>query len=45
MSVLKQILPPRWWVGFKLSPDSYQSVKSGKFKMFSIAGEADRVEA
>jgi len=42
--VLKQVLPPRWWVGFKLDPASYQAVKSGKYKMFSIAGEADRIE-
>lgn len=43
-SVLKKALPPRWWVGFKLAPSSYQAVKSGKYKMFSIAGEADRTE-
>lgn len=42
--VLKQVLPPRWWVGFKLNKESYQAVKSGQYKMFSIAGEADRVE-
>jgi hypothetical protein len=44
LSVLKQLFPPRWWVGFKLEPASYQAVKSGKYKMFSIAGEADRTE-
>jgi hypothetical protein len=44
LAVLKQLLPPRWWVGFKLEPASYQAVKSGKYKMFSIAGEADRTE-
>lgn len=44
LAVLKQVLPPRWWVGFKLRPESYAGVRSGKFKMFSIAGEADRVE-
>lgn len=44
LTVLKRILPCRWWVGFKLAPDSYSAVKSGKFKMFSIAGEADREE-
>lgn len=42
LEVLKRILPCRWWVGFKLAPASYQAVKSGKFKMFSIAGDADR---
>lgn len=40
--VLKRILPARWWVGFKLSPTSYQAVKSGRYKMFSIAGDANR---
>ena len=44
LSVLEKALPPRWWVGFKLNPESYQAVKSGKYKMFSIAGEADREE-
>lgn len=43
LTVLKRILPARWWVGFKLSPSSYQAVKSGRYKMFSIAGDADRV--
>lgn len=42
LDAMTRILPPRWWVGFKLAPSSYQAVKSGKFKMFSIAGEADR---
>lgn len=44
LAVLKRLLPCRWWVGFKLNSDSYQAVKSGKYKMFSIAGEADREE-
>lgn len=44
LEAMQRILPPRWWVGFKLAPTSYQAVKSGKFKMFSIAGEADREE-
>lgn len=44
LATLKRILPPRWWVGFKLDRESYAAVKSGKFKMFSIAGEADREE-
>lgn len=41
---MKRAIPPRWWIGFKLNPESYQAVKSGKFRMFSIAGEADREE-
>lgn len=44
LDVLKHSLPPRWWVGFKLDAEAYSAVKSGKYKMFSIAGEADRVE-
>lgn len=44
LTVLKRILPCRWWVGFKVAPSSYAAVKSGKFTMFSIAGEADRDE-
>lgn len=45
LAVLKRVLPCRWWVGFKLNKSSYEGVKSGKFKMFSIAGEADRQES
>ena len=44
LAVLKQVLPPRWWVAFKLDPAAYAKVKSGEYKMFSIAGEADREE-
>lgn len=44
LSVLQKALPPRWWVGFKMNAAAYALVKSGKYKMFSIAGEADRVE-
>lgn len=43
-AVLQRALPPRWWVGFKLNDASYRLVKSGRYKMFSIAGEADREE-
>lgn len=44
LKALEKALPPRWWIGFKLDKNSYEAVKSGKFKMFSIAGEADREE-
>ena len=45
LKVLQKVFPPRWWVGYKLDdPDTIKKVKSGKYKMFSIAGEADRVE-
>jgi hypothetical protein len=45
LEVLKRLLPTRWWVGFKLSKSAYAGVKSGKYTMFSIAGDADRVAA
>lgn len=44
LAVLQKHLPPRWWVGFKLEKSAYAGVKSGKYKMFSVAGEADRTE-
>lgn len=44
LAVLKEVFPCRWWVGFKLNKASYAGVKSGKFKMFSIAGDAERQE-
>lgn len=44
LAILKQALPCRWWVGFKLEPQAYAAVKSGKYRMFSIAGEADRTD-
>lgn len=42
LDVMTKVLTGRWWVGFKVAPTSYAKVKSGDFKMFSIAGEADR---
>lgn len=45
LTILKRALPCRWWVGFKLNKSSYELVKSGQYKMFSIGGEADRVDA
>lgn len=42
LSTLQKVFPTRWWVGFKLEKSAYNAVKSGKYKMFSIAGEADR---
>ena len=42
LTVLKRVFPPRWWVGYKLNKPAFEGVKSGKYKMFSIAGEADR---
>ncbi len=42
LAALEKALPCRWWVGFRLNDSSYKLVKSGKYKMFSIAGEAER---
>ena len=42
LEVLKRLFPCRWWVGYKLSDSAFAKVKSGQYKMFSIAGEADR---
>ncbi len=44
LAILQKHLPPRWWVGFKLEKSTYTRVKEGVYKMFSVAGEADRVE-
>jgi len=37
-------IPTRWWIGMKLLPEFASKVKAGDRKMFSMAGEADRVE-
>ncbi len=38
-------LPVGWWIGFKvLDEDVWQKVKDGTYAMFSIEGEAERVE-
>lgn len=38
-------LPVGWWIGFKvLDPDVWDKVKDGTYPMFSIEGEATRVE-
>lgn len=44
LAVLKRLFPSRWWVGYKFDRPSFDKVVSGKFKMFSIAGEAEREE-
>jgi len=39
------ILPVGWWIGFKvLDKDVWEKVKDGTYLMFSIEGEAERVE-
>jgi len=38
-------LPVGWWIGFKVTDeDVWQKVKDGTYPMFSIEGEAERVE-
>lgn len=45
MGIPEGILPVGWWIGFKVTdPDVWEKVKSGKYSMFSIEGEAERVE-
>lgn len=39
-------LPVGWWIGFKvLDEEVWEKVKNGIYHMFSIEGEAERVEA
>lgn len=38
-------LPVGWWIGFKvIDKDVWEKVKDGTYPMFSIEGEAERVE-
>ena len=38
-------LPIGWWIGFKVTDsDVWEKVKDGTYSMFSIEGEAERVE-
>jgi len=38
-------LPVGWWIGFQITdPEVWEKVKSGEYPMFSIEGEAERVE-
>lgn len=38
-------VPTAHWVGFEVPPESFDRVKRGELKMFSIEGSADRVAA
>lgn len=41
--VLKRLFQSRWWVGFHVpDEDVFKKVQDGTYKMFSIAGEAER---
>lgn len=45
MGILPGMLPVGWWIGFKvLEEDVWEKVKDGTYLMFSIEGEAERVE-
>lgn len=46
MGIPEGTLPIGWWIGFKVTDkDVWQKVKDGTYLMFSIEGEAERVEA
>lgn len=45
MGIPAGTLPVGWWIGFKVTDeDLWQKVKDGTYPMFSIEGEAERVE-
>lgn len=38
-------LPIGWWIGFKVTdPEVWEKVKDGTYPMFSIEGEAERIQ-
>ncbi len=45
MGIPDGTLPIGWWIGFKVTdPDVWEKVKDGTYPMFSIEGEAERIE-
>jgi len=45
MGIPSGTLPEGWWIGFRVTdPDVWTKVKTGEYAMFSIEGEAERVE-
>lgn len=45
MGIPTGTLPVGWWIGFKvLDPEVWKKVKDGTYQMFSIEGEAERVD-
>lgn len=43
MGIPPGILPVGWWIGFKIEDDdTWERVKNGAYKMFSIEGRANR---
>lgn len=45
MGIPAGTLPVGWWIGFKVTDkEVWEKVKDGTYQMFSIEGEAERVE-
>jgi hypothetical protein len=44
MGLPSDIIPPRWWGGFRVAPETFAKVKDGTYSMFSVQGQAQRVE-
>ena len=45
MGIPAGTLPVGWWIGFKVTDkDVWEKVKDGTYPMFSIEGEAERIE-
>ncbi len=45
MGIPEGTVPEGWWIGFKvLDEEVWEKVKDGTYSMFSIEGEAERVE-
>lgn len=45
MGIEKGILPIGWWIGFHVTDSEvWEKIKSGEYSMFSIEGQAERVE-
>ena len=45
LGIPKGTLPVGWWIGFKvLDEEVWEKVKDGTYTMFSIEGEAERVD-
>lgn len=46
MGIPEGTVPVGWWIGFKVTDkDVWEKVRDGTYQMFSIEGEAERVEA
>ena len=44
MGIPPGILPVGWWIGFQITDDrTWESIKNGNYKMFSVEGTAVRV--